>query len=441
MSINLLDIAKNYLTDSVVEKLGGAVGESPATTQNALGGILPALLGGVVSKASEQGGAGAILDMLKGGNHDGGILDNLGGMLGGDNSNLLSAGSGIVSSLFGDKIGGIVNMVSSVAGIKKESSNSLMSMAAPILMGILGKQVTSGGLGSSGLMSLLNSQKEHIQNALPTGMSGLSSVLGLASGAGKTVTNAAGSARREVEEVIEDAGGGMPKWLLPVLGLLLAGGLLWYLMKGCNGDKVADATAAAADSVSAVVSETADSTASAVTAATDSVGSAVSGVASAVSGAIADLGSFFKKKLPDGIELNIPEKGVENKLISFIEDKSKAVDKTTWFSFDRLEFETGKSVLKPASQEQLKNIAAILKAYPNVNIKLGGYTDNTGNAKSNLKLSEARAKSTVAELVALGVGAARLEAEGYGDQHPIADNATAEGRQKNRRIDVRVTKK
>jgi len=153
------------------------------------------------------------------------------------------------------------------------------------------------------------------------------------------------------------------------------------------------------------------------------------------------LGKFLAVKLPNGVELNVPEFGVERKLIAFIEDKSKPVDKTTWFSFDRLDFETGSATLKPSSAEQLKNIAEIMKAYPKVKMKIGGYTDNVGNAGNNLKLSQKRAENTMQEIVKLGVDAKRLEAEGYGEKHPVADNSTEEGRAKNRRIDLRVTSK
>jgi outer membrane protein OmpA-like peptidoglycan-associated protein len=153
------------------------------------------------------------------------------------------------------------------------------------------------------------------------------------------------------------------------------------------------------------------------------------------------LGKFMATKLPNGVELNLPEFGVEKKLIAFIEDKSKPVDKTTWFSFDRLDFETGSATLKPTSAEQLKNIAEIMKAYPKVALKLGGYTDNTGNADANLKLSQKRAESTMQELVKSGADAKRLQAEGYGEKYPVADNSTEEGRAKNRRIDLRVTSK
>jgi K(+)-stimulated pyrophosphate-energized sodium pump len=144
----------------------------------------------------------------------------------------------------------------------------------------------------------------------------------------------------------------------------------------------------------------------------------------------------------NGLKLNIGagENPIEVGLLEFIQS-DKAVDKTTWFDFDRLLFETGKATLKPESQEQLSNIAEILKAFPNVNIKLGGYTDNTGDANANLKLSADRASAVAAELVKMGIDNVRLDAEGYGDQYPVGDNATEEGRAKNRRISIRVTQK
>ena len=154
-----------------------------------------------------------------------------------------------------------------------------------------------------------------------------------------------------------------------------------------------------------------------------------------------DLGAMGKLKLADGAELTVGGNSAEKKLVDFINDASKAVDKTTWFTMDRLYFESGKSVLKANSQQQLKNIAAILKANPAVELKIGGYTDNTGDSAANLTLSRQRAELAEAELVKLGVDTKRLSAEGYGPQFPVADNTSAEGKAQNRRIDVRVTKK
>ena len=108
-------------------------------------------------------------------------------------------------------------------------------------------------------------------------------------------------------------------------------------------------------------------------------------------------------------------------------------------SSERTTFETDSATLRPQSREQLSNIAAILKAYPSIRVKIGGYTDNSGDAAANQRLSQSRAERVMNELGAMGVSPSRLEAEGYGAQHPIADNATTEGRAKNRRVALRAT--
>jgi outer membrane protein OmpA-like peptidoglycan-associated protein len=74
-------------------------------------------------------------------------------------------------------------------------------------------------------------------------------------------------------------------------------------------------------------------------------------------------------------------------------------------------------------------------------VKVGGYTDNTGDPAANQKLSQDRANAVVLELVTLGIPASRLSAEGYGQQYPVADNSTDSGRAQNRRIALRVTEK
>lgn len=147
------------------------------------------------------------------------------------------------------------------------------------------------------------------------------------------------------------------------------------------------------------------------------------------------------KKLPNGAEIVIAENGVETKLLQFIEDQTKVADKETWFSFDRILFETNKATLRPSSDYQVGNIYEILKAYPNIEIKIGGYTDNTGNPDNNLKLSKERADEVMNALIKRGVDPNRLKAEGYGQQFPVASNDTPEGREKNRRVDVRISKK
>ena len=146
-------------------------------------------------------------------------------------------------------------------------------------------------------------------------------------------------------------------------------------------------------------------------------------------------------ELPGGATIQVSASGIETQLVGFIKDAGKPVDKNTWFEFDRLLFKTGSAELEASSAAQIANIAAILKAFPAVKLKIGGYTDNVGDPKKNLTLSSDRAKAAMAAIVAQGVAADRLEAEGYGDTVPLADNSTEEGRAKNRRTAARVTAK
>jgi len=109
------------------------------------------------------------------------------------------------------------------------------------------------------------------------------------------------------------------------------------------------------------------------------------------------------ESIPGGAELTVAPNGIEAHLIQFIKDSSARVNDTTWFNFDRLLFETGSATLKPESEAQLKSVAQMLQAYPNVKARVGGYTDNSGNAAANLKLSESRAQNVREELEKLGV--------------------------------------
>jgi len=101
-----------------------------------------------------------------------------------------------------------------------------------------------------------------------------------------------------------------------------------------------------------------------------------------------------------------------------------------------INFDTGKSTIKPESKAIINQIVEMLKANPKLNISVEGHTDNVGNPKSNKTLSDDRAKSVVSAIVAQGVDAKRLNALGHGQDKPIADNKTEEGRAKNRRVEL-----
>lgn len=98
-------------------------------------------------------------------------------------------------------------------------------------------------------------------------------------------------------------------------------------------------------------------------------------------------------------------------------------------------FDVGKSVIKPESMGEINRIVQLMTENPDLKFSVEGHTDATGNAASNQTLSEARSKAIVAKLVEMGIAADRLAAVGKGQNNPIADNATDEGRAKNRRVE------
>ena len=150
--------------------------------------------------------------------------------------------------------------------------------------------------------------------------------------------------------------------------------------------------------------------------------------------------------LPDGTKLRAYPGGIEDQLVKFIQSdeyKSGTNDslKDRWFNFDDLNFEFGTTNLTPESKRQLDNIVAILKAFPDVKIKVGGYTDKKGDDAANLKLSDSRAKAVQAALQKAGVGDQVPEAEGYGEQFATVDeNASDKEREIDRKTAVRLLK-
>ncbi len=92
--------------------------------------------------------------------------------------------------------------------------------------------------------------------------------------------------------------------------------------------------------------------------------------------------------MPDGVTLEAYKGGIEDQLVAFLKDaQHKKAGKDVWFDFDNLNFKTGSAELTDDSRQQVQNIAAILKAFPNTKIKIGGYTDRSGDSLANIKLS------------------------------------------------------
>ncbi len=113
-------------------------------------------------------------------------------------------------------------------------------------------------------------------------------------------------------------------------------------------------------------------------------------------------------------------------------------EKFSQLDFSNVTFEKNSSALTAIAQQTLDSVAKTLLDNPSVAISVGGHTDSSGNSELNLKLSTKRATSVLNYLISAGVDATRIEANGFGDQFPIAPNETQAGRIKNRRIEIKV---
>ncbi|MDX2018662.1 MAG: OmpA family protein [Deltaproteobacteria bacterium] len=108
---------------------------------------------------------------------------------------------------------------------------------------------------------------------------------------------------------------------------------------------------------------------------------------------------------------------------------------------EKIQFALNSAQILPASDSLLTEIAGVLKDNPQIEVvQVEGHTDSTGTPEHNKKLSQQRAESVKAAMVARGVPAKRLVPKGFGLEKPIADNATDEGREKNRRVEFNIVK-
>jgi outer membrane protein OmpA-like peptidoglycan-associated protein len=424
MSFNLVDSVKSLFTPDLISKAASSLGESEGGISKALSGLVPSVLGGLVSKANSGAeGAGSILNMAKDAMSSG-ITRNLGGLFssggGGATAGLggLSGGLDAIKGIFGNKLGDITRTISNFAGIKESSASSLMSTAAPAVLGVVGQHAAENNLSPNGLANMLSEQKNNIMSALPSGLGSLSGLLGLGS-IGAAISSAAGGARQmasattqRAEAAAEKAGGGM-RWLMPLFLALVVILLVWYFSKGCGSGKN---TAVMTDTTTA----TKDTT--------------------------MNMGPVsIKVKLPDGTELDAYKGGIEDQLVTYLNstDPADSISRSRWFDFDNLNFKTGSDDLTDSSMKQVQNIAAILKAYPKVKIKIGGYTDKTGSEPENMKLSQRRADAVMTALKNTGSNPAQLtEAQGYGSQFAkAAADAPDADRKLDRRISINVREK
>ncbi len=155
---NLLDLLNSDLGKTLISGTSQQLGQDKNKTASALSAALPLILGAMKNNAKTPEGASGLLNALGNDKHSGGILDNLGSILGGGgiDDDVLSDGAGILGHVFGGKEQNVAGAVSKSSGLDMGSAMQILKVAAPFLMGALGKQKRAQGVTSeSGIGDLL----------------------------------------------------------------------------------------------------------------------------------------------------------------------------------------------------------------------------------------------------------------------------------------------
>ena len=383
MTSNLMTELMNDFRGDSLSSIASAVGQNPATTQSAIAAALPALIGGLAYKASTTDQASNLLDVITRNKLDSDTFASPSSAVrapGGINS-LMNVGRPLLDSIFGNRSGAITDWVASRSGVSRSSSSSLLSIALPIVLGLIARRLRSTGWGASNLMKLMADQRAYLQDA-PAELAGVLR---------EEETPTTHHVRTDIEDarrrhtpaatMYEAAPTNRNTWLW-ALPLLLLIPLIGYFLARHNEPRRDVAVQSRPAPQAAVPAKPEDKP----------VGT-----------------SSEPAALPAGL--------------------------TPY----QLRFATGSDALDAESSQQLRDIVDIMRTHPRAKADIKGYTDNAGNEAANLELSRNRATAVMNEIADLGIDRSRMTAEGYGEANPVATNATAQGRQQNRRVEVELT--
>jgi len=298
---------------------------------------------------------------------------------------------GGLATLFGRNLVAVTSGLAHYAGIRESTASSMLMTFAPIVLGYFGRSIRRHNLSATTLAERLRAERPHIESALPVGFHM------------PWVHKRYKRARTFLDETTRHAAARHEGWTLPIAALVAAVclvGLAWW---GIESFRIRGRVA---------VSNTAQ-------------------------GAVGTAGTLPSRTFPEPSRFPFRSGSAEDRLSNYLASSGSAPMK---IDLDRIAFGTRSATLTPSSQAQIDNIAAILREHPNATINVGAHTDDMGNEKSNLALSQARAETVAHALTNAGVNADRVHAEGYGSQKPVADNSTARGRAQNRRVTLEVSR-
>jgi outer membrane protein OmpA-like peptidoglycan-associated protein len=406
MNVSLVKSILSLFNDNITKNIAEQTGETQFSIKKSLESIIPIIMRGLVSKSAEGPEmVNKIFETAKSAT-DSSWWQQLSDFF--TQSDMMDKGKEILHDLFGgnDNIQRIAGGVASHSNIKLSSALTIMQVAAPLCLGAVGKKIAERNIATSDLSSWFETQKNDFD--VPLNLN-----------EGKIPERVQINNHKSYEEEKKK---NFYLWPL-LLALLVIGVLAWFFLKGCNKGETSN-------------EKNTEKTESAIGVPTFKL--------DADSTAVYDYGDTITLNLPNNIAITVGNNSAEatlyNKILEAVEDgldTSEAGKAADWINLYDVQFTKGLEYRKSA-EEQIKNISMLLKAFPEVHLKIGGYTDATGSGEINKKISQQRAEKVAEELTRLGVGSQVSGSEGYGPEFPIASNNTAEGRAQNRRVSCRI---
>lgn len=406
---NLIAEANAALKGGTVKRMSALLHESERGTQQAFEEAVPVSIAGLADQAETEDGARSLLETFRAGEYPHVDPEDLGRAVVNpdDAARVVASGEGWLSRTFGTRLGGIVDGVAHSSGVSRASASKLLALAAPVVMGAVGKRALARRLDPRGLGGFLAEQRGLAGRALPTGMLGL---LGMT----PAIAGAAGWGARRIMEVPHREVAGRRSilpWLLAGLAALLGA---WWLV-GQRSQRTAREIPAPA--ATRPIEAQPQPAVPLPQAPVEAPPVAAPPVEAPPVAALSEITGYAPLSTALAGSTELPQR----------------------FVLDDLRFETDSARLDAGGLRVLDQVAAALASHPAAMIRVEGHTDATGAQAANRALSIERAQAVKSYLVEKGVAADHIETAGLSSTQPIASDDTPEGNRQNRRTELVLT--
>lgn len=423
MLVNLISISKGYLNNSLINKASVFLDEESDDIKKSISAILIAIYGKIIDNSNEsKKELNRIYKAIITSHFSNLDYINLNDVFSGENSLLIDESSNFLDFLYENKQDILASIISDVYKIHKESASGLLRMVLPIVVGSINKVLNREQLNTHGFHLLLKQQEKYINNTKI-------SVFFIEKFADTFKVNFLQNYTPTENKITTKSKINNLKFkniAAVIAGFLILGSVYFTSIEAI--EKPSKNNAGRVRNSKDVISNTIDDYNSFYNPSEQTLGKYIK--------KYEFLGCFIEKELKDKTKIVILSNGSEAKLINFIEKSDLNVDNNYWIALRRVTHHKGTHLVSELSNNQINNLVAILRAYPEVNITIGGYSYNQADPVKNFEASYRFVEEVTKKILQSDIDESRITFEGYGDNYQLK-----KGPLPVKRISVKVTKK